>query len=80
MLATLDNHHIEYIDTMIKIDIDDTQVLAALNRLIEAGTDLQPALKDIGEYLVVSTRDRFQQGVAPDGTPWAANSATSFLQ
>jgi hypothetical protein len=39
MLATLDNHHIEYIDTMIKIDIDDTQVLAALNRLIEAGTD-----------------------------------------
>jgi phage virion morphogenesis protein len=65
---------------MIKIDIDDTQVLAALNRLIDAGTDLRPAMEDIGEYLVDSTRRRFQRAEAPDGTPWAPNSQTTILQ
>lgn len=59
---------------MIKIDLDDRSVLNALNGLLRAGADLQPALQDIGEYLVVSTRDRFRDGVAPDGAPWAPNS------
>lgn len=59
---------------MIKIDLDDRSVLNALNGLLRAGADLQPALQDIGEYLVVATRDRFRDGVAPDGAPWAPNS------
>lgn len=63
---------------MIKVEIDDKQVLAALQRLVDAGRDLKPAMQDIGEYLVVSTRQRFQDGAAPDGTPWAPNSYTTF--
>jgi phage virion morphogenesis protein len=64
---------------MIQVEIDDKQVLAALNRLLEAGADMTPAMQDIGEYLVQSTRQRFQDGVAPDGTPWAPNSASTYL-
>lgn len=64
---------------MIKVEIDDKQVLAALNRLLETGADMTPAMQDIGEYLVTSTRQRFQDGVAPDGTPWAPNSQTTYL-
>jgi phage virion morphogenesis protein len=63
---------------MIQVEIDDKQVMAALNRLLETGADMTPAMRDIGEYLVTSTRQRFQDGVAPDGTPWAPNSATTF--
>lgn len=63
---------------MLKVDIDDREVLAAVQRLLDTGRDLKPAMQDIGEYLVVSTRQRFQDGVAPDGTPWARNSYTTF--
>ncbi len=49
---------------MVQVEIDDTRVLAALYRLIDAGTDVRPPLEDIGEYLVLSTRQRFQRGEA----------------
>lgn len=61
---------------MLKVDIDDREVLAAVQRLLDTGRDLKPAMQDIGEYLVVSTRQRFQDGVSPDDTPWARNSYT----
>lgn len=55
----------------IELDIDDRPVQAALERLLEAGRDLSPALQDIGEYLQLAHDDRFREEVAPDGTPWA---------
>jgi phage gpG-like protein len=63
---------------MIKIEIDDREVLAALSALARRAADLRPALADIGEYLVSSTRSRFGQGRAPDGTPWAPNSPVTI--
>jgi phage gpG-like protein len=33
-------------------------------------TDLTPAMAAIGEYMLVRTRERFDGGVAPDGTVW----------
>lgn len=64
---------------MIEVDIDDRQVLEALERLQRSGADMKPAMQDIGEYLVVSTRERFEAGEAPDGTPWAPNTETAYL-
>lgn len=65
---------------MIEIRIDDGQVLSALQRLAAAGTDLTPALKQVGEYLVDATRQRFASSTAPDGTPWAPNTEATYLQ
>jgi len=59
---------------MIRIEIKDDVVQAALNALIDAGSDLEPALRDIGEYLTKSTKERFIEGKAPDGTAWAPNT------
>ncbi len=64
---------------MIKIDITDNGVQEALNRLSSAGNSLHPALRDIGEFLVDSTRQRFATSTAPDGTRWAPNTETTIL-
>ena len=61
----------------IEITIDDAEVLAALNRLVAAGGDLTPAMRDIGEHLLNTTRERFSEEKAPDGTPWAPLSETT---
>lgn len=64
--------------TAFTITVDDAQVLAALRRLRSKTEDLGPALEDIGDRLVHSTQDRFATSTAPDGTPWAANSAVTI--
>lgn len=64
----------------IKIEIDDREMRAALARLRARGSDLRPVLAQIGEALVDSTRQRFRQGSAPDGTPWAPNSPVTVLE
>lgn len=65
---------------MIRIQIDDRAVLDALRRLQAAGADLRPALYDIGEYLIFSTKRRFGEGKAPDGTPWAPNRPATLAR
>lgn len=52
-----------------QLEIDDREVLAALQRLV--GASLEPAFRDIGEYLINSTQERFERQESPDGTPWA---------
>lgn len=64
---------------MIRVDITDNGVQQALNRLADAGNSLHPALRDIGEFLVDSTRQRFATSTAPDGTRWAPNTDTTIL-
>ena len=64
----------------INVELDDRDVRAALEALTHAGSDLRPALEQIGEYLIMSIRDRFQASVAPDGTPWAPNTQATYLQ
>lgn len=64
---------------MIKIEVTDSGVSAALTRLANAGNNLHPALLQIGERLLDSTRQRFATSTAPDGTRWAPNSQTTIL-
>ena len=57
----------------IKIDYQyqDRHVLDALDRLIQAGNDLQPVFADIGEYLLLAHDERWARQEDPDGSPWA---------
>lgn len=66
---------------MIKINLNDHAVQAALNSLLTKAGSLKEALDEVGDYLIVSTRERFDTKTAPDGTKWQANSAlTQFLK
>ncbi len=59
---------------MITIEFDSQPVLDALRTLFERVESPKPALIEIGEYMANSTKQRFRDGKAPDGTAWAPNS------
>jgi phage virion morphogenesis protein len=48
-----------------------SELVDTLNQLMTKTRNLQPALAQVGEYLLESHQARFQLEVAPDGTPWA---------
>ncbi|RMG51176.1 MAG: phage virion morphogenesis protein, partial [Gammaproteobacteria bacterium] len=54
----------------LQITVDDRSIRAALERLVKASGDLRPVFAEIGEYLDLATRERFDREQAPDGTPW----------
>lgn len=58
----------------LEVEFDSPEAQSALDRLQQKLGDLSPALRDIGEYLMVAHHQRFKDQVAPDGTPWAALS------
>lgn len=59
---------------MIELKADNRRVLDALNGLLQRGQDMRPALQDMGEYFIVSTKRRFATKTAPDGTRWKENA------
>lgn len=59
---------------MYSIELKNEAVEVAINRLIAALADKTPVMQDIGEALLASTEERYDQGVAPDGTPWLPKS------
>jgi phage virion morphogenesis protein len=68
--------------TRITIQIDDAALRASLSKLAAAVGDPSPALAEIGEHLLRTTRARFGQGEkrAPDGTPWARNTDVTIAR
>ena len=46
------------------------EVRETLGRMADAGQDLTPAMRDIGEHLLRTTRDRFRTERDPDGAQW----------
>lgn len=65
---------------MIRIEIDDRELRAAMLRLQRQVGDLSPFLREAGELLSQSTIDRFGRGVAPDGSRWAPNSPVTLAR
>lgn len=59
---------------MIDIQVEDTQVLAALQSLADRGGDLSGIMAYIGEKMTESTKQRFQSGTGVDGEQWKQNS------
>lgn len=64
---------------MITVQVDDKQVLDMLGELSRRCNNLQPAMQEIGEDIVASTKRRFATATAPDGTPWAPNSTQTTI-
>lgn len=57
----------------VHIDIDVVgleRVQRVITRLRETAQDVDPILRDIGEYLLNQTKDRFGTAAGPDGRPW----------
>lgn len=46
------------------------EINALLSRIARAGTDLEPAFAEIGEYLIETTQERFKLELAPNGEQW----------
>jgi phage gpG-like protein len=64
---------------MITIQVQDKEVLDMLGELARRMTNLQPAMQEIGEDIVVSTKRRFVDGVDPEGNDWKENSTETTI-
>jgi phage virion morphogenesis protein len=62
------------------IEFDDDDVRNALQRLISLTGDASPALRNIGEILVPSTRRRFETKIGPDGETWEDNAEATIAR
>lgn len=60
------------------IEVNNANVLAAFNRLLQLGQDMNPILRDIGEDIADRAKRRFDTSTAPDGTRWAPNSPVTY--
>lgn len=63
---------------MITIEIDSSRFQAELNRLLQKTGNLSPVLREIGEDLTESTKQRFASQTGPDGQAWQDNSAVTI--
>jgi phage gpG-like protein len=63
---------------MLKIEFNDRELLEALQELQRSTSNLRPALKEIGETLIESTKHRFETTTTPDGERWPANSQATY--
>lgn len=59
---------------MFRVELKEDEITRGLDRLAAGLSDLSPVMQELGEFLLASTKDRFPDGKAPDGTPWAAKS------
>lgn len=55
----------------IAIEVEDAEIAAGLQRLVDTGADLRPAFDAIGAALTFSTQRRFEAKRGPDGQEWA---------
>jgi len=65
---------------VIKVEIDDQQVVQGLSRLARAAVNPRTVLDDIGELLIDSTKRRFGTSTGPDGARWAPNSPVTLMR
>lgn len=63
---------------MIEVKLDSSPVLKALDKLSKAAASPRPALLSIGEDLVKSTKNRFNESRGPDGKAWKPNSPATL--
>lgn len=61
------------------IELTDRSGLDYLDSLLERAKNMRPVLKEIGEDMAESTKQRFVTATAPDGTAWAPNSVATLL-
>lgn len=55
----------------IRIEVQDVEIAADLQRLADTGRDMTPTMEAIGAALLFSTQRRFETQSGPDGQRWA---------
>lgn len=63
---------------LIDATLDDRTIRASLERLLAVNANLRPLFMDIGEYLVSSTKDRFDREEDPSGNRWEELSESTL--
>ncbi|MEL7113988.1 MAG: phage virion morphogenesis protein [Pseudomonadota bacterium] len=63
---------------MIRTTISQDEIETGLARLGQEFDDMTELMQDLGEVLQDATQERFTQGTAPDGTPWAPKSQATI--
>ena len=62
-------------DPIISLTYDDKAIQEQLRKLVKKTSDPTPVMNEIGQALLLSTDQRFEKEVDPDGTPWKANTS-----
>ncbi len=66
---------------VLNLQLEGDETLArALDRLARRTSRLEPALKDMGEHLMRTIDQRFDDQIAPDQTPWEENKEQTKLR
>lgn len=65
---------------MFSVELKADTLNAGLAELEANVTDWTPAMEQIGEYLVMSTKERFKAGESPEGAKWAPKSPTTLAR
>lgn len=63
---------------MIAIKIKNDEISRALAALSAHMADMTVPMTRVGQYLIVSTKERFAEGVSPEGAKWAPKSPTTL--
>lgn len=61
-------------EPIVSITYDDKAIQEKLRKLAKKISDLTPVMNEIGQQLLLSTDQRFEKEVDPDGVPWKPNT------
>lgn len=64
--------------TGYNVEINDAEIEAGLRELGQRLSDFTQPFEVIGDLLEDTTEKRFDEGVSPDGIPWAPKSQTTI--
>lgn len=62
----------------MRIEFNDEELQAEFRKLDAMLSDFRPVFEVLGDLLEDTTQKRFDQGVSPEGTPWAPKSQTTI--
>ena len=65
---------------MFSVELKADTFTSGLVRLGAQLGDLTPVMEQIGEYMVMSTKERFKKGTSPEGAKWAPKSPTTLAR
>lgn len=65
---------------MPSVEIKNDDITAALARVSAFLSDMTPAMEYIGDILIDSTKQRFTQGMSPEGVAWAPKSPVTLAR
>lgn len=63
---------------MLEIKLEDSHIMAMMEQLKAKTGNMRPVLSDLGEKLVETTKQRFDEGRGPDGETWAPNKESTI--